>query len=680
MATVPEPITNLNGIGESVAAKYARIGVRTIDELIDYLPKKYLDYSRISKLAQIKPGQVCLRVQITSMVSRYARRGLHITEALACDSTGSIKLVWFNQPFRYRSILTKEEYFISGEFGLHSGRMSIINPNIERVSQLNLHTARIIPIYKETKGLSSLTIRKHMAQALDKFNDIPELLPTWIVESNNLMSNSKAYMQMHFPSSTKLFELAKYRLGFDEIFKLSLASLINKREFAAEKSTKITFDLNLVKKFISKLPFNLTNDQKIALWAIFKDFEKNQPMNRLLEGDVGSGKTVVAALAAAMALNLGYSVSFMAPTEILANQHAKTLYELMKTLGFEDKVVLLTGSLNQKTKKALKQKITKLKSVLVIGTHALITEDVVINNLALVIIDEQHRFGVDQRKLLQQKAGVMPHVLNMSATPIPRTLALTLFGELDISIISTMPVGRLPVRTEIVNPESKNQMYDFVREQIDSKHQVFVVCSLITDIETTKFMSAEKMYRLLSTDIFKNYKIGLLHGKMSATQKDQVMQDFVNRKLDILVSTTVIEVGVDIPNATVMIIENAEKFGLAQMHQLRGRIGRSSNKSHCFVVPSTSDIVNSSRLRAFIASNDGFKLAQLDMELRGPGAIYGTLQSGALDLRVAKLSDHKLIAAAKSAAHEFISRGENLIQYKQLANQVNRIRSITNLN
>ncbi len=402
-------------------------------------------------------------------------------------------------------------------------------------------------------------------------------------------------------------------------------------------------------------------------------------MNRLVEGDVGSGKTVVATMAAVMAIKHGYQVALMAPTELLARQHAETIYELLKPLGMQEELSLLVGGLKTAQKKTAQSRIKSGEIRFMIGTNALIQEKVDMHKLGLVIVDEQHRFGVEQRKALLAKAGHALHVLNMTATPIPRSLALTLYGELDISVIDTKPAGRKIIKTKIVSPNSRKQLYEKIESELGAGRQMFVVCPLITESDVLVAKSAEQTYEELSKGAFSHRKVGLLHGKMKPEEKDAIMQQFARHELDILVATTVIEVGVNVPNATVMLVENAERFGLAQLHQLRGRVGRSDDQGYCFLMMGDST-APSRRLRALESSSDGFALAELDLEIRGPGAIYGTMQHGALDLRIAKLTDTKLIALARQAAQEFIDKQEDLLQYSQLHDRTQKLRAVTNLN
>lgn len=673
-------ITTIKGVGASVAAKLAILGIYTVEDLIHNYPRRYDDYSDVTKIAHLQPGTVSIEAHISQTSGRYVRRGMHITEAIAHDKTGSARLVWFNQPYRAGAAKPDVPYYISGEFQMSRGRLSIMNPALELVSDFPVNTARIIPIYRETKGLKSATIRKAVAGIRLYIQQMPEHLPESVINSNNLMSHSDAVMAMHFPEDGTQLEQARRRLGFEEVFRLSLASLLNKIAASKEKTHVIPFDEHIAQEFVKHLPFELTGDQRKVAWQIFQDMQRDMPMNRLVEGDVGSGKTVVAAMAATMVLKEGFQVAFMAPTELLARQHAENLYHMMKAVGREQEVGLLIGGLNTKQKKAMHEKIKTGKVTIVVGTHALFSDAVAMDNLGLVIVDEQHRFGVEQRKKLQQKAdGRMPHVLSMTATPIPRTLALTLYGELDISVIAEKPKDRLPIITKIISPNSRKQLYDAIDIELEKGRQMFVVCPLISDSETLDALSAEKVFEDFSKKVFKHRRVGLLHGKMKSDEKDAIMSSFVAHELDILVSTTVIEVGVDVPNASVMLIEGAERFGLAQMHQLRGRVGRSSDQGYCYLIMTDSK-QPSKRLRALESSSDGFRLSELDLEIRGPGAIYGESQSGQLDLRVAKLSDVVLIESARTAAQQFIDGDEKLADYPQLQHYVNRYRSITNLN
>lgn len=673
------PTTDIKGVGSEVAKKFGVLGVKTVRDLIDFYPRRYDDYSQVQAIKSIKPGMVTIRATVKQATGRYARRGLHITEAVVSDDTGSARLVWFNQPYRAAALRVGQEYYISGDFGLRYQRLSIQNPSVELVSSFPVNTARIVPIYRETKGFRSAQIRKALSEVMLLIRSLPETLPDWLVQGSTLYSRAEAVEQLHFPRSQDDLVAARRRLGFEEVFELTLAALLNKYELQTEAALSITFNQQLAKDFVKHLPFTLTDAQRRVTWQIYKDIQRSQPMNRLLEGDVGSGKTVVAAMAALMVMEQGCQVALMAPTELLARQHAETLFNLLDPLGKGSQVGLLVGGLKPAQKVAAQKRVASGDIRFMVGTHALIAEKVDMHKLGLVIIDEQHRFGVEQRKTLLAKAGHAPHVLNMTATPIPRSLALTLYGELDISVLDVKPANRKPIKTQLVTLNARQKLYQDIDTELTAGRQAFVVCPLISESDFLQGKSAEQVHHELSTGSLKHRRVGLLHGKLKPSEKDDIMQKFVSRDYDVLVSTTVIEVGVDVPNATVMVIENAERFGLAQIHQLRGRVGRSEHQGFCYLVLSDSQSPTP-RLRALERSSDGFKLAEYDLELRGPGSIYGTLQHGQLDLRIAKLTDTKLIAAARTSAQEFIDKGEDLLKYPELYERVKRNRSVTNLN
>lgn len=673
------PLTSLKGVGVAQARRFGVLGITSVSDLVHNYPRRYEDYSQMTPIAELQPGTVTIEAEIKQSVGRYVRRGMHITEAIASDQTGSVRLLWFNQPYRAAALKSGQSYFISGQYELRRQRFTILNPSVEAASDFPVNTARILAVYRETKGITSRQIRLAIKEALAVLDTQDETLPQWIIDDQKLMSRLKSLKAIHLPDSISQLETAKRRLGFEEVFELSLASLLNKQENQSEHALKVKFKETLARDFVKNLPFKLTNAQRKTVWQIYQDLEKAEPMNRLVEGDVGSGKTAVAAMAALMVLAEGMQVALMAPTDLLARQHAETIHALLDPLGRSSSVLLLVGSQTASQKAKAREAISSGKAEFIIGTQALIQDSVDMKKLALVIVDEQHRFGVDQRKTLMTKAGHMPHVLSLTATPIPRSLALTLYGELDISILDEKPAGRLPVITEIVSANSKNRLYESVDRLIEAGKQAFVVCPLITDSAVAEANSVEKVYKQLSENDFKHRRVGILHGKLKPEVKQDVMQQFINHELDILVSTTVIEVGVDVPNASVMLIESPERFGLAQLHQLRGRVGRDQSQGYCYLLMSDSK-APSPRIRALARLSDGFKLAELDLELRGPGAIYGTSQHGALDLRIAKLTDSKLIASARQSAQQFISKDEQLLDYKELALRVNRLRAVTNLN
>jgi ATP-dependent DNA helicase RecG len=674
-----QQVTTIKGVGSELAKKLAVLGVKTIHELIEFFPRRYEDYSAVTPIARLRPGPVTIQAVIKQVSGRYVRRGMHITEAVASDDNGSVRLVWFNQPYRAASLHAAQPYYISGQYELSHQRFAIMNPSIELVSSFPVNTARILPVYRETKGLTSKQTRRVVREVVPVIGQLPETLPNWICTKEGLMPRTQALLAMHFPSSASSLAEAKRRLGFEEVFALSLASLLNKHELLQDTALAIPFNEALARRFVAHLPFKLTDAQRKVVWRVYQDMQKTQPMNRLVEGDVSSGKTVVAAMAAVMAMAEGFQVIMMAPTELLARQHAETLHQLLAPLGFERSLTLLVGGMKSKEKQQAREHIQAARAQFVVGTHALFQEAVDVHRLGLVIIDEQHRFGVEQRQKLIAKAGHMPHVLSLTATPIPRSLALTLYGELDVSVLDVKPPGRQPVETKICSPNSRTRLNAAIEQQLNAGRQMFVVCPLISESVESKTNSAEKLYEQFSKKDFKTWRVGLLHGRMKAAEKNEVMERFVRHELDILVSTTVIEVGVDVPNASIMLIEAAERFGLAQIHQLRGRVGRGGHRGYCYLMMSDSS-APPKRLQALERSSDGFRLAELDLELRGPGAIYGRLQHGALDLRVAQLTDMRLIASARAAAQACIERAENLLQYPQLYENVKALRAVTNLN
>ena len=556
-------------------------------------------------------------------------------------------------------------------------RYVLQNPTVEEAKEFTANTARIVPIYPQTKGLDSKIIRKTISEITSMFQELSETMPSWVSEQYDFMSYAEAAYQLHWPENQTKLAKARERIGFEEVFAYVLAGQLNKKQIEAEVALPILFNQDFAKQYTKTLPFELTPEQKQCSWEILQDIEREHPMNRLLEGDVGAGKTVVAAMAAYMASKQGIQTAIMAPTELLARQHAVTLANLLEPLGVT--IGLLTSAVKGKPKEALKSQLAEGSLDIVIGTHALLQESVAFKRLGLIVIDEQHRFGVKQRQKLVDKAEKIPHILSMTATPIPRSLALTVYGELDISIINSKPKNRLPIQTNIWSPNSRPQLYQIIDDEIKSGRQAFVVCPLIDESEGSEVKSVNEEVKRLKKDIFKTRRIGILHGKMKDDEKARVMQDFADKKLDILVSTTVIEVGIDIPNASVMLIEGADQFGLAQLHQLRGRVGRGEYQGYCYLVP-TSSQKPSKRLRAMESTRDGFKLAEMDLELRGPGAIYGSKQHGALDLKIANISDVALIKNAKKSAAIFIKRSDNLADYQELEKRVQKSLSLTYLN
>lgn len=671
------PLTAIKGVGDKTAEQLALAGLHTVEDLVTFLPRAYEDFSEVVPIADITPGKRTIKATCESISTKQVRRGLKLTTATLADKSGKLQAIWFNQPYRATQLKGGEEYYFSGNFEFNYNRYQLTSPSAEKVSDVPVSTDRIVPIYRAVKGLKSQVVRKILVELKPFMAMLPETLPEDIVRDEKLLSHADALLALHFPKNGQDIDRGRERLGFEELFSLLLTSQYNKKANMELEGWQIPFDKEAVRRFVAQLPFQLTNAQRVAAWEIIQDFERATPMNRLLQGDVGSGKTVVAGLAARQAAHAGYQSAVMAPTEILATQHAETLASLLEPLGVT--VGLLTGSVKGKARQALYEQIRDGGVDVVVGTHALIQGAVVFHRLGFVVIDEQHRFGVAQRQELLKKSERMPHLLAMTATPIPRSLALTVYGELDISILNERPKGRKPILTKLWSPNSRAQLYELIEEQLRAGQQAYVICSLIDDKPENEAKSVEAEYKKLRVGPFKHRQIGLLHGKLKPAEKEAVMAEFSSGKTDILVSTTVVEVGVDVPNATVILIENADRFGLAQLHQLRGRVGRSELQSYCYLMLSDSK-PPTKRLREIEKSNDGFYLAEVDLQLRGPGEIYGRAQHGELNLQVATLGDTKLIARAQRQAKRFVESGSNLVQYKQLAKQVERYQRLTKLN
>ena len=728
-------LDQIKGVGPKTAAELRQAGLQTVGDILLFLPRKHEDFTNVTPIAELQPGKVTIRARCQQISTRPVRRGLRLTTAVLADDTSKLNAVWFNQPYRTQQLGDSDEWFyFSGEFEYNYGRYQLTNPTAELAKELPIQADRLLPVYHAVRGLRSQTVRKVIEQLRPLMSVLPETLPPSIVQSEQLLDRAAAISAMHFPRDEREVEQARQRLAFEELFELVLASQLNKIDNQKLAGFAIPFEKSVVQDFVKKLPFALTSAQRRAAWDILQDFENARPMNRLLQGDVGSGKTVVAGLAARQAANAGYQTAFMAPTEILARQHAETLAKLLEPFGVT--VGLLIGSVKGKSRQTLYQQIASGAVDVVVGTHALIQDKVEFHRLGFVIIDEQHRFGVEQRQRLLMKVkdeemglealdtlsepmtitagssretgraapgsrarhggeesvssapldtknpsitAVMPHLLAMTATPIPRSLALTVYGELDVSVLDEQPRGRRPILTKIISPPSREAAYTAIDQQIAQGRQVYVVCSLIADSDSSDRKSVEAEYKRLKNSIFGRRRIAMLHGKMLASEKDQIMQAFKDKKFDILVSTTVIEVGVDVPNATIMMIEDADQFGLAQLHQLRGRVGRGQHQSFCYLMMSTNN-KPSQRLREIEQSNDGFHLAEVDMSLRGPGEIYGRMQHGALSLQIATLADTQLIARAQKAAIRFIDSGESLSKYPALEARVRHNQRVTTLN
>ncbi|MCX6740106.1 MAG: ATP-dependent DNA helicase RecG [Candidatus Parcubacteria bacterium] len=687
MFSLNTPIELLTRVGKTTASRLKNLGIATVFDLLYNFPFRYEDYSKIVNIRDLKPGEaVTIKGKIVLIENRRAhRRRMTITEALIEDDTGSIKVIWFNQPFLTKNLKPGDDIFISGTPEIERLTLQFVSPAYERSTQFDsLNTAKIVPIYSLTANLTQKQIRFLLSQALRSVNLVEDWMPPEIREKNNLMPLPQALSQIHFPNNQEQMALARRRLKFDELFLIQVSSQILRQFLAQAKAPQIQFKEKEIKSFVSSLPFTLTNDQKKASWQILLDLEKSSPANRLIEGDVGSGKTMVALIALLNTALNNYQGVLMAPTEILAVQHFKSISSFLKPFGF--KIALLTG--NEKNifgqDKMKKQDVLKLIKTgeinIIIGTHALIQDEVDYQNLGLVIVDEQHRFGVEQRKKLKDKNrnGLTPHFISMTATPIPRSLALVLYGDLDLSLIKEMPKGRKRIITKLIEEANRQQAYQFIRQEINQGRQVFVICPLIDESDKLGVKSVTAEFKKLAEHVFPDFRIGLLHGKLKSAEKEKVMNDFKNNEINILVSTSVVEVGIDVPNASIMMIEGADRFGLAQLHQFRGRVGRGEYQSYCFLFSENFSQKTRERLSALVKSSDGFALAEYDLKFRGPGEVFGTRQSGLPELNIASFNDLELINLAKAEAHNFFEH-YSLADFPLLKNKIEQSKMINHL-
>ncbi len=662
-------IEEIQKVGPVYLKKLHRLDIKTIQDLFFHFPHRYDDFSQITSIGDLKQGQIStIQAKVVEIKNtRLFHRRMVLTEALAKDDTGTIKVTWFNQPYLIETLKKETLVNLSGKLTFAKKVLCLSSPSYELTKKDTVHTGRLVPIYHETEGLSSRYLRYLIKPILYLTKQIDDFLPIEIKKEFQLMDLNQAIEQIHFPNNLSMAQKARQRLSFNELFLIQLITLKQKQKLNQGTAINIPFNESLIKTFVKNLPFKLTDDQRLAAWEIFQDLSKKQPMNRLLNGDVGSGKTIIALMTGLEVIKKGYQIAFMAPTEILAKQHFETFNKLLR--GYKLKIVLLTRTdkeINSKkkiTKPELKKQIAQGKIDIIIGTHSLIQESISFKNLVLAIIDEQHRFGVAQRAALQKKVyqiedglPTIPHLLSMTATPIPRTLSLTIYGDLDISLIKKMPKGRKKIITKLITPNNRQKAYDFIRNQIKQKKQAFVVCPLIDESEKMTVKSVTQEYEKLSKEIFPDFKIAMLHGKLKPKEKEEIMKDFKNRKTDILISTSVIEVGVDIPNATMMIIEGADRFGLAQLHQFRGRIGRGNDQSYCFLFTDSNAKKTNERLKAILTAKDGFELAEKDLKIRGPGDFIGIRQSGLPDLIMASLDDLDLIKKSRKAANIIIEK------------------------
>jgi ATP-dependent DNA helicase RecG len=692
-------IENLAGIGTAYQRKLKKLEIKSVRDILYHFPHRYEDFSNIQSISQIKLNETaCVMGQILEIKNqRTYKRRMTLTQALIQDKTGAIRAVWFRQPYLTKTLRQGDNVCLAGKVSVDNSGAYLSNPAYEKITSSMTHTGRLVPVYPETIGLTSRWLRYIIKPLLVNFSaKIPEILPQEIIAKNNLMPIQQAIWQIHFPDSISMANKARKRFSFEQLFLIEMSVLRARMKLNKETAPAMPMDVDLIKDFVKSLDFKLTIAQRKCAFQVLKDMEKSSPMNRLLEGDVGSGKTMVALIAALQTIKSGHQVAFMAPTEILAKQHFQEVSARLK--DFNINIGLLTGKEDKFISKKLKNdviEISRKKLIeksqkgdlnILVGTHALIQDKMKFGELGLIILDEQHRFGVSQRaKLTTKSSKEIPHLLSMTATPIPRTLALTVFGDLDLSIIDELPKGRKKIITKFVAPANRNKSYSFIRQQVKKGRQVFVICPRIEsqkekeNIDPTSpwanVKSVEDEYEELSEKIFPDLKLVMLHGKMTPKEKEKIMKNFKNKKFDILVSTSVIEVGIDVPNASVMVIEGADRFGLAQLHQFRGRVGRSKYQSYCLLFTDSPGVKTRQRLKALITSENGFKLAEKDLEIRGPGDFSGARQWGIPDVAMNSLKDISLIEKTRNFAQQILEQDPELKQYPYLLEHLEKFQN-----
>jgi ATP-dependent DNA helicase RecG len=705
-----QEIKNIPKIGPAYQARLEHLGIKTVKDLLYHFPTRYEDFSTRINIADLKVEETaCVQgiVESVKMV-RVWKRHLTITEIVISDETGKVKALWFNQPYLAGTFKKGLTVCLAGKLVEKKSSRYLSNPMYEKVNnsednEIDLtHTGRLVPIYPQTAGLSSRWLRYVIKPLLNSYADLPDPLPEATITAYEFMPWREAVKQIHFPENLDAAAAARKRFAFEELFFIQLSVLRERIRLNNERAEAIALNLLLIQDFTKNLPFQLTEAQRVSSYRILKDMEKNRPMNRLLQGDVGSGKTIVAMMAALNAAKAGYQTAFMVPTEILATQHYETFRNFLKPFGVETGILCAKNtalsSFGQVSKSTVLELAKNGKIGILIGTNALIQKGVAFKKLAFVILDEQHRFGVDQRAALaknnqtKKKEKLTPHLLSMTATPIPRSLALTIYGDLDLTLLDEMPKGRKIVETKIVKPDGRAAAYEFIRQEIKNGRQAFMVCPRIEADEEEKrdailfdpkadYSGAEAVkavkveYEKLSEEIFPDLRVGMLHGKMKAVEKREIMNKFKQGLIDILVSTSVIEVGIDIPNASIMAIEGSHKFGLAQLHQFRGRVGRGAHQSYCLLF---SDYPTR-RLNALLKYDNGFELAEKDLEIRGPGEVFGSQQWGMPDLVMASLADVFLVEKSRNAAKGILARDPTLENHPRLLERVKQIKQRTHL-
>ncbi len=678
------PLIDLQRIGTIRSSHLARLGLTTVEDLLFYFPFRYDDFRVTTRIADIEAGQTTTVVGELQLIQnkRSLRRRMYITEALISDGTEMLRVIWFNQPFLTKNLRVGETLSLAGRISEDYGGIFMNSPVYEKVAYSQaVHTQGLIPLYHLTSNISQKQLRSAIKQIINLANEVIDWVPTEIVKKYKLLGLTDSIRYIHFPQDPENLQRAKERLGFNELFLLQLRANLQRQAFLRLTAPAITFFAEETKALVKDLPFALTVDQKKTAWEIIQDIAKTKPMIRLLQGDVGSGKTVVACLAAYnTALNKKQAVC-MVPTEILASQHFTTFTTVIfsktnLTIALRTRHYNLLKKPKSEVEKIEKKELASLIASeqvdIIVGTHALLQETVQFNDLALIIIDEQHRFGVEQRSLLADKGGkgILPHLLSMTATPIPRSLALALYGDLDISLIKQMPVGRKKIITEIVTPDQREKVYQAIVTELLAGRQAFIVCPLIDPSDKLGARSVTAEFKRLDTGVFKNFKVGLLHGRLPASRREEVMQAFVAGEVQLLIATSVIEIGVDIPNASVMMVEDADRFGLAQLHQYRGRVGRSDQQSYCFLMTENPDPRSNERLKAMGEFDNGFDLARADLHFRGPGEVYGLEQKGFPELKMANFYDIELMKKAREGAGEIIKSDITLRRWPLLKKEL----------
>jgi ATP-dependent DNA helicase RecG len=657
-------VSVLDGVGPKNKEKLEKLGIFSLGDMLYHYPRRYNDFSQLKTINRLQYNEEVTVIGVVKGTNVRTTRGkLKMAEVAIMDGTGTLRITFFNQPYITKTISKGESIAVSGKIDRYLGRLVMNNPEWEMLDQENLHTNRITPVYPLTANITQKWLRTKMNKVVNYWAlRVREPLPKKVLDSSSLMDLAEALLQVHFPDSMQELESAKYRLAFDEIFYLQLGVIQQKRKWMEREAASYSVSEEWIETQISKLPFELTNAQKKALNDLQTDLKSGKPMNRLLQGDVGSGKTIIAALGIGIVTNSGAQTALLAPTSVLAEQHYRTMLRTLtenSDILKPEQIRLILGATPESEKKEIRESLKTGRIKLIIGTHALLEGPVEFERLQLAIIDEQHRFGVEQRSILRAK-GNNPHLLVMTATPIPRSLSLTVFGDLDLSVMDELPPGRQEIGTYILFPKERERAYRLIKKEVDAGGQAFVIYPLVEESDKSESKAAVEDHAKFQKEIFPDLRIGLLHGRMKANEKEEVMAKFRDKELDVLVSTSVIEVGVDIPNATVMVIEGANRFGLAQLHQFRGRVGRGEKKSFCLLIPEKSDDVENERLKAMTDTNDGFILAERDLEQRGPGEFLGSRQSGFGHLKMASITDVKLIENARTEAGQLLGSDPEL--------------------